>query len=73
MKANGVLKNLLFVLNVGLGLSLGYSILHAHLTGLLLSVLALVVVVGLQVWVMRERRAGEADGAAPAKNERVKK
>lgn len=69
MKANGVFKNLLFVLNVVLALALSYSILHAHLAGLVLSVIALVLVVGLQVWVMRRNGASDSTG----QRERVKK
>jgi len=62
MMANSVFKNLLFVLNVVFALALGYSILHAHLAGLVLSVLALVLVVGLQVWVMRRNGASDSNG-----------
>ena len=69
MKAPGFLKNLLFVLNVVFALVLGYSILHAHLAGLVLAVIAIVVVVGLQVWVMRQNSAVVSDD----KNVKVKK
>lgn len=69
MKAVGVLKNLLFVLNVVLALVLGYSILHAHLAGLVFAVFALMLVVGLQVWVMRRDGASDSNG----QREKVKK
>jgi len=54
MKQPSFLNGILFPMNVVLALALGYSILHGHLTGLVLAVIGLVVVVGLQVWMMRQ-------------------